>query len=112
VETATEARGATSHDYKNFAGSNRGRRLCLSVTATVRTVISLSPWRWARWKLCVSAFRVTDNGVVIADETVLQGTDDIHIKLKQPFGRERHGDGRPPAKTSTVYADLATATTR
>jgi hypothetical protein len=33
------------------------------------------------------AYRVTDNGIVVADETVLQGiTDDIHIELEVSIG--------------------------
>ena len=44
------------------------------------------------------AYRVTDNGVVIADETTLQGvTDDIHIKL----------DSSALGTNDTVMLDLA-----
>jgi hypothetical protein len=77
-------------------------RLCLSVTATVSDgdLIVEGDADGAVEIVAVSegAFRVTDNGVVIADETTLVGVDDdINIKLEETI------DGA----NDTVTVDLA-----
>src|SRR5262245_37683048 len=88
-ELGTVERGATAMFTRKLSSFEPlENRLCLSVTATVSDgdLIVKGDADGAVEIVAASegAFRVTDNGVVIADETTLTGVDDdINIKLEQ-----------------------------
>src|SRR5262245_65497758 len=105
-EPAANERGALAMFTRSLTSFEPlENRLCLSVTAAVSDgdLIIKGDADGAVEIVAVSdgAFRVTDNGVVIADETTLTGIDDdINIKLEQTIG----------GTNDTVTVDLSALT--